>query len=93
MDSGTEFLLYAVALIISLVVLFAVVRLFSIDSTLKEIRDLMQRQVPPTPLTPAIPEEEKIRIGNLQQNWPGYSSASKKELPADASRLDRMAGK
>ena len=41
MDSGTEVIIYVVGLILSLLAFFAILRLFSIDATLKQILSRM----------------------------------------------------
>lgn len=64
------------ALVLSVILIFAQLRLFSIDATLKailaELKSGAPRAEAQTAPAPAIHEAERARIAEVQTNWPGY---------------------
>lgn len=64
-----------VSLVLSVVLIIAQFRLFSIDRTLKSILEVLSRQNPqaPLPLEEQVIKAQRARIADIQKNWPGYS--------------------
>jgi hypothetical protein len=62
MDAASAFLLLLAALIINIVVLFAVLRLFTIAKLLQEIRDGINRMSPP-------PRQEALEEESTKDYW------------------------
>lgn len=67
------------ALVLSAILIFAQLRLFSIDASLKAILTELKAATPSaTPRTevqtpvPVVSEAERARIAEVQSNWPGY---------------------
>jgi hypothetical protein len=74
---GAGLLVSLLTLVIGLVLLFAQLRLFSIDSTLKQILAELQKSSPAAPSTSQPETQEQLEqrraaIAKVQQNWPGY---------------------
>lgn len=74
---GAGLLVSLLTLVIGVVLLFAQLRLFSIDSTLKQILAELQKSSPAAPSAPQPESQEQLEqrraaIANVQQNWPGY---------------------
>jgi hypothetical protein len=71
-----EGFVYLIALLISIVLIIAQLRLFSIDASLKAILAEL-KSVAPKPATqvsipPADLEAQRAKIADVQNNWPGY---------------------
>ena len=74
MESG-GLLIGVLALVIGVVLIFAQVRLFSIDATLKQILAELQKSRPEDSPAPSSgptqdPEQRRATINKIQQNWP-----------------------
>jgi hypothetical protein len=69
-------LISIIALIIAIAMMLAQFRLFSIDKTLKQILEVMQKEAQPS--GPAAPDTEadltqrRAAIADAQKNWPTY---------------------
>ena len=65
-----------IGLIIAIAMMLAQFRLFSIDKTLKQILEVMQKEAQPS--GPAVPDTEadlaqrRAAIADAQKNWPTY---------------------
>jgi hypothetical protein len=72
-----EIVIALFALVLSVILVFAQLRLFSIDASLKAIlAELKSSQSGPAvqapASAPAIDEAQRARIAEVQTNWPGY---------------------
>jgi hypothetical protein len=62
-------------LVVSIILIIAQLRLFSIDRTLKSILAVLSQQnsqPAPSSLDAQSIEAQRARIAEVQQNWPGY---------------------
>lgn len=62
-------------LVVSIILIIAQLRLFSIDRTLKSILAVLSQQNPqPTQAPPDAQdiEAKRAKIAEVQKNWPGY---------------------
>jgi hypothetical protein len=61
---------------LSIAILLAQLRLFSIDRTLKQILEVMQKEAqpsgPPVPETETDLAQRRAAIADAQKNWPTY---------------------
>jgi hypothetical protein len=72
---GFGILLWLAMLVVSIILIIAQLRLFSIDRTLKSILAVLSQQNPqPATSSPDAQsvEAQRARIADVQQNWPGY---------------------
>jgi hypothetical protein len=71
-----EGFVYLIALLISLVLIFAQIRLFSIDASLKAILSELKSAAPKPAAQVSVPpadlEAQRAKIADIQSNWPGY---------------------
>jgi hypothetical protein len=66
---------YLIALVISIVLIIAQLRLFSIDASLKAILAELKSAAPKPAgqsISPAELETQRAKIAEVQNNWPGY---------------------
>ena len=72
---GFGILLWLAMLVVSIILIIAQLRLFSIDRTLKSILAALSQQnsqtEPSSPDAQSV-EAQRARIADVQQNWPGY---------------------
>jgi hypothetical protein len=73
---GIGVLVYLIGFAISVAMVLAQFRLFSIDKTLKAILVELQRGAQPGGAFPAMTEadmtQRRAAIADVQKNWPGY---------------------
>jgi hypothetical protein len=71
-----EGFVYPIALVISIVLIIAQLRLFSIDASLKailaEIKSAAPKPAAQVSIPPADLEAQRAKIADVQNNWPGY---------------------
>jgi|GEM_PF-6470315 hypothetical protein len=66
------------ALVLSVILVFAQLRLFSIDASLKAILAELKSSNPApaaqtaATVTPVVDEAQRARTAEIQTNWPGY---------------------
>ena len=76
MEELVALLLSIIGFIIAIAMMLAQFRLFSIDKTLKQILEAMQKGAQPS--GPAVPDAEadlaqrRAAIADAQKNWPTY---------------------
>lgn len=77
---GAGILVWLIMLVISVVLIIAQLRLFSIDRSLKSILEVLSRgnqqisgaSPAADPAAGPVTEAQRARIADLQKNWPGY---------------------
>jgi hypothetical protein len=67
---------YLIALVISIVLIIAQLRLFSIDASLKailaELKFAAPKPAAQASISPVELETQRAKIAEVQNNWPGY---------------------
>ena len=73
---GFGILLSLAMLVVSIILIIAQLRLFSIDRTLKSILAVLSSQQKPQSATSSLDaqsiEAQRAKIAEVQKNWPGY---------------------